>query len=158
MSTTLNMVELRSGTTADLPLIDAIMRAAFDPRYGEAWTRGQCLGIMAMPGVTLTIASIDGNPAGFAMTRAVLDEVELLLLATLPAARRRGIGQALVNTVIDNARDRDAARIHLEVRAGNDAIKLYTNAGFTKVGERRGYYRGSSGQLFDALTYSRPAR
>ena len=155
MSTTLNMVELRAGTTADLPLVDAIMRAAFDPRYGEAWTRGQCLGIMAMPGVTLTIASIDGQPAGFAMTRTVLDEVELLLLATLPAVRRRGIGRALVNTVIDSARDRGTVRIHLEVRAGNDAIKLYTNAGFTKIGERRGYYRGTSGQLFDALTYSR---
>lgn len=155
MSTTLNMVELRVGTTADLSLVDTIMRAAFDPRYGEAWTRGQCLGIMAMPGVTLTMASIDGTVAGFAMTRAVLDEVELLLLATLPAVRRRGVGRALVNTVITAARDRGAVRVHLEVRAGNEAIKLYTNAGFAKIGERRGYYRGAHGQLFDALTYSR---
>jgi ribosomal-protein-alanine N-acetyltransferase len=155
MSTTINMVELRQGTTADLPLVDAIMREAFDPRYGEAWTRGQCLGIMAMPGVWLTIASMDGQPVGFAMARVVVDEIELLLLATLPRMRRRGVGRSLVSTIIDAARASGAARVHLEVRSGNDAIKLYSTAGFTKIGERRGYYRGNGGQLFDALTYSR---
>lgn len=155
MSTTLNMVELRQGTAADLPLVDAIMRDAFDARFGEAWTRGQCLGIMAMPGVWLTIATIDGRVAGFSLARVIADEVELLLLATRPAERRRGVGRALIGAVIATARDHHATRVHLEVRAGNDAIKLYSATGFVKVGERRGYYRGTNGQLFDALTFSR---
>lgn len=155
MSTTVNLVELRTGNTADLPVIDTIMREAFDPRFGEAWTRAQCLGIMAMPGVWLTIASIDGQPAGFTLARVIVDEAELLLLATLPSFRRRGVGRALVGAVIGAARDHGAAQVHLEVRAGNDAVKLYTAAGFTKIGQRRGYYRGSNGQLHDALTFSR---
>lgn len=155
MSTTLNFVELRSGNAADLPVVDAIMREAFDPRFGEAWSRGQCLGIMAMPGVALLIASIDGAPAGFAMTRAIVDEVELLLLATVPVARRRGVGRSLVSAVIDSARRQGARRVHLEVRAGNDAIQLYRLEGFEKVGERRNYYRGATGQTFDAFTFSR---
>ncbi|MGL4313512.1 MAG: GNAT family N-acetyltransferase [Sphingomonas sp.] len=155
MARALTLVELRRGTTADLPAVDHIMREAFDPRYGEAWTRGQCLGIMAMPGVWLVLAMVDGEAAGFSLSRQVADEVELLLLATAPDHRRRGVGRALVNAVISGAREQGATRVHLEVRSGNDAVKLYTETGFAKVGERRGYYRGSQGQAFDALTYSR---
>lgn len=155
MSTVLNMVELRSGTVADLALVDRLMGESFDPRFGEAWTRNQCLGILAMPGVWLTIASIGGEPAGFALSRRILDEAELLLLATRPAARRRGVAAALLRSVLSAARDQAATTLHLEVRDGNDAIKLYRSAGFKKVGERRDYYRGPNGETFHAFTFQR---
>jgi len=57
--------------------------------------------------------------------------------------------------VIADARDRSVKKLHLEVRAGNDATRLYVREGFSKVGERRGYYRGKHGQQFDAQTFSR---
>ena len=155
MSTTLQMIELRTGGVADLVLVDQVMQQAFDPRYGEAWTRNQCLGILAMPGVWLTIASLDGVPAGFALSRVVADEAELLLLATVPAMRRRGVAAALLRSVITDAISSGAVTLHLEVREGNDAIKLYRGTGFVKVGQRRNYYRGTTGQAFDAFTYSR---
>lgn len=155
MSTVLNMIELRTGTTADLPLVETLMADAFDPRFGEAWTRGQCLGIMSLPSVWLTIASIHGQPAGFALSRLTVDEVELLLLATAPAVRRRGVGAALLRSVLGDAQDKRAVAMHLEVRDGNEAIKLYRNAGFTKVGQRRAYYRGNAGLVSDAFTYRR---
>ncbi|MDQ2878102.1 MAG: GNAT family N-acetyltransferase [Pseudomonadota bacterium] len=155
MSTVLTAIDLRAGSVADLGIVDAIMHAAFDPRYGEAWTRSQCLGILAMPGVGLTLAAVDGRSAGFALARTIVDESELLLLATVPALRRRGVARALLRMVMADAADAGATRIHLEMRQGNDAIKLYRAAGFAKVGERRNYYRGSAGEVFDALTYSR---
>jgi ribosomal-protein-alanine N-acetyltransferase len=155
MSTTLSMIELRSGSVADLALVDQLMQGAFDPRFGEAWTRNQCLGILAMPGVWLTIAAINGVPAGFALSRIVTDEAELLLLATVPAMRRRGVAAALLRSVIADAISSGAVTLHLEVREGNDAIKLYRGTGFVKVGERRNYYRGTAGQAFHAFTYSR---
>jgi len=155
MSTVVNMIELRAGGVGDLALVESIMGEAFDPRFGEAWTRGQCLGILAMPGVWLTIASLDGKPAGFALSRGVADEAELLLLATRPALRRRGVAAALLRAMIAQAQASGAVRVHLEVREGNDAVKLYTASGFSKVGERRNYYRGVSGQTFHALTYHR---
>lgn len=153
MSATLNLIELRSGTAADLGTVNGIMRRAFDPRYGEAWTRAQCLGIMAMPGVWLTLADIDGSTVGFAITRATGDEAELLLLATDPRVRRNGVGGALLRSVLNEARDRAVKYLFLEVRADNEAIGLYRSLGFAKVGERRGYYRGQNGQLFDAYTF-----
>ena len=158
MSTTLHMIELRAGSVADLALVDSIMAAAFDPRFGEAWTHNQCLGIMALPGVWLTVATLDGVPAGFALSRLVLDEAELLLLATLPAMRRRGVAAALLRSVVADSVAAQAVKLHLEVREGNDAIKLYHGTGFVKVGERRDYYRGTSGQAFHAFTYSRDLR
>lgn len=148
-------VDLRHGGVADLAMVDRIMQATFDPRYGEAWTHNQCLGLLAMPGVWLTLAGLHGEPAGFALSRVVADEAELLLLATVPELRRRGVAVALLRSVATDARDRGAAKLHLEVREGNDAIKLYRAAGFAKVGERRHYYRGANGQAHDALTYSR---
>lgn len=149
----LNLIDLRSGTAADLGVVDTIMRRAFDPRFGEAWTRSQCLGIIAMPGVWLTIASIDGHAAGFAIARAQADECELLLLATDPVVRRNGVGSALLRSVLNEARSRAVKHVFLEVRAGNEAIELYRLSGFSKVGQRRNYYRGQHGQLFDAYTF-----
>lgn len=149
------MLLLRAGTARDIDTVDALIVDAFDPRFGEAWTRGQCLGVLAMPGVRLTLALLDDEPAGFAMVRALLDEAELLLLAVVPAQRRRGVARALLRAVVADAQATGAAKLHLEVRAGNEAVRLYTASGFAKVGERRGYYRGRTGQLHDAHTYSR---
>lgn len=151
---TLRMVELVTGGAADIAAVDRVMAEAFDPRFGEAWTRNQCLGILGMPGVWLTLARAEGEIAGFALTRAILDEAELLLIATTPRLRRRGIGAALMRGVIAEARGRGVTRLHLEVRADNAAIALYRAHGFTKVGERRGYYRGKVGQTFDAHSYA----
>lgn len=154
MSTTLNITELREGGSQDLTSVSKIMLDAFDPRYGEAWTSAQCMGMLSLPGVWLIVASLNGVDSGFALARLVADEAELLLLATRPAARRRGIAGALVRAVAAEARERGAEKIHLEVRAGNDAVGLYRREGFDKVGERPAYYRGKSGQLFDAHTFA----
>ena len=144
---------LRTGDARDIDAVEALMKGAFDPRYGEAWTRGQCLGVIAMPGVRLTLALVDGMPTGFALVRAVADEAELLLLAVAPDHRRRGVGAALLRAVTADCTGSGIVSFHLEVRANNDAVRLYLANGFAKVGERRGYYRGKTGQAFDAHTY-----
>lgn len=155
MTATARMVELVTGDARDADAVDRVMAAAFDPRYGEAWTRSQCLGIMAMPGVWLTLAKVEGEPVGFALTRAIVDEAELLLIAVVPGHRRGGIGAALLRGVIADAQARGVRQLHLEVRANNPAVALYAAHGFTQVGTRRRYYRARSGDTFDAHTYAR---
>ncbi|HSX55434.1 MAG TPA: ribosomal protein S18-alanine N-acetyltransferase [Sphingomonas sp.] len=155
MSTAPQLVEIVHGTPADIATLNAIMADAFDPRFGEAWTPSQCLGMIALPGVWFAIAWSGNRPAGFALARAVADEAELLLLAIRPAMRRRGIGTALLRSILADARERGADILHLEVRANNEAVRLYRNEGFEKIGERRDYYRGKDGKLFDAHTFSR---
>ena len=150
-----SLVQLRPGGSADLGEIDRVMRDAFDPRFGEAWTPSQVMGVLSMTGVWITLAEVDGAIAGFSMSRVVLDESELLLLAVRDTARRRGIGKQLLRSALVEAERRGATKMHLEVRAGNGAVKLYQLAGFEKIGERRDYYRGPFGKLYDAQTYQK---
>ena len=87
-------LQLAAGGSSDLDSVIEIMNAAFDDRFGEAWTRSQCAGILPMPGVSLMIARFgDGRVAGFSLQRGISDEAELLLLAVSPEFRRRASGR-----------------------------------------------------------------
>jgi ribosomal-protein-alanine N-acetyltransferase len=149
-------LELAHGGLADLPAVMTVMEAAFEPRFGEAWTAAQCAGLLPMPGVWLTVARAQGAPVGFSLARVVAGEAELLLLAVHPDARSRGIGKSLLDHFFATASARGAERLHLEVRDGNDALKLYNASGFQVVGRRRGYYSGRDGSNYDALSLARP--
>lgn len=151
-----DMALLRTGHVEDLDAVMAIMDRAFQPCFGEAWTRSQCAGILPMHGVTLTIASLRGVIVGFALARTVVDEAELLLLAVDPDSQGGGVGRALLDRFIIDSRSMGARHIHLEVRDGNDAIQLYRHTGFELIGRRRDYYKSADGRRFDALTMSIP--
>ncbi len=69
-----------------------------------------------MPGVALTHAAIGRIPAGHALSRIVADEAELLLVATMPAMRRRGVAAALLHSIFaDFPISSGAVTLHLEV-------------------------------------------
>ncbi len=72
-----------------------------------------------------------------------LDEgdFELHHLATLPQFRRLGLARRLFDHLLQAHAD-SLKRIFLEVRAGNlGAIAFYQSLGFTRIGQRRQYYR-----------------
>ena len=146
---------LSDAGVGDLPEVMATMPDAFAPAFGEAWTQSQCLGLLSLPGVWLTLARIDGKPAGFALSRVVIDEAELLLLAVHHDHRRVGIGRALLERVAVAAKSRGALRLFLETRDGNPARALYDAASFQAVGTRLNYYRGRDGTAHDAHTLER---
>jgi ribosomal-protein-alanine N-acetyltransferase len=108
-----------------------------------------------MPGVWLSLARDGDEVIGFALGRIVLREAELLLLAVKRGGQGGGIGQMLLDRFTAIAKRRGAEQLHLEVREGNHAIRLYKRAGFHEVGRRKNYYNGRDGQLYDALTLAR---
>jgi ribosomal-protein-alanine N-acetyltransferase len=148
---------IEPGDARDLDEVITVMQSAFDPSFGEAWTRSQCAGILPMSGVSLHIArsSYSQELIGFSLQRIVADEAELLLLAVVPSWQGRGIGRTLLGQFIDDSRDRGAHRLHLEVRDGNPAVRMYRLAGFDLAGRRSKYYHGAGDQMFDALTFAR---
>lgn len=149
-------VQLALGDSADLDAVMEIMAAAFDPRFGEGWTRSQCAGILPLSGVQLMLARDErGAVHGFSLLRTVADETELLLLAVAPGAQRRGFGTALLDHFIDHGRAGGVRRLHLEVRDGNPAVAMYQGFGFKAEGRRRKYYSGQDGSQHDALTMTR---
>jgi [ribosomal protein S18]-alanine N-acetyltransferase len=147
-------IRLADGKSTDLAAVMAIMNGAFSPRFGEAWTRSQCAGILPMAGVSLVLAHDNGNeqPVGFSLFRTVADEAELLLLAVTPEHQHRGVGRRLLEQFVEQARGAGATRVHLEVRDGNPAVQMYRRAGFQPAGRRPDYYRGSDGRQYDAIT------
>jgi ribosomal-protein-alanine N-acetyltransferase len=146
---------LREGDLSALNDVMRVMDDSFDPAFGEAWTSPQCGGLLPMPGVWLSLAEEGGEVIGFALGRVIAGEAELLLLAVRRSSQARGVGQLLLDRFTAIAKSRGAERLHLEVREGNRAIRLYKRAGFSEVGRRRNYYSGRDGELYDALTLAR---
>ncbi|MDE2403983.1 MAG: GNAT family N-acetyltransferase [Sphingomonadales bacterium] len=140
----------------------AVMQAAFDPLYGEAWTRSQVENALLLGGCrTLLIDQHGAEPAesapaaGFALLRATLDEEELLLFAIAPRWRRRGLGARLLARALASAAEAGITRMLLEMRRGNEAEHLYRAAGFEPIGLRPNYYRTAKGDRLDAITFER---
>ena len=147
-------IRLVPGNSTDLTGVMAIMTAAFSPRFGEAWTRSQCAGILPMTGVSLMLARDRSSPqpVGFSLFRTIGGEAELLLLAVVPDKQGRGIGRQLLDEFVEHARGAGANRVHLEVRDGNPAVAMYRRADFAPAGRREKYYRGDDGSQYDAIT------
>lgn len=148
-------VRLTPAAPSDAEVLSRVMEAAFDPRFGEAWSRIQLGGALAAPDTWAERADQDGLCVGFALVRRVLDEAELLLVAVVPGARGAGLGRRLIEAAAIGAKLRGATKLFLEVRDRNPAAALYSRAGFVEVGRRKDYYTGVDGGRFDALTMRR---
>lgn len=145
----------------DVDRIMAVMSAAFDPVFGEAWNRRQVEDALAFGTCHYALVDPAGAPlvdgsdaAGFFMSRTGYEEEELLLLAVDPRYRRRGLGRSLLDTLRTGASGRGARRLLLEMRRGNPAESLYRGFGFYSIGERREYYRTPGGERLDAVTFA----
>ena len=145
----------------DLDRIMAVMDAAFDPAWGEAWNRRQVSDSLAFPHTHYRLLAADGQPpdigapaAGFTLVRAAPGEEELLLIGVAPESRKRGIGRLLLEQVLDDARERGAERVFLEMRYNNPAAPLYRSIGFEPIGRRRDYYGLPDGTKIDAITFA----
>ncbi len=126
---------------------------------GRPWSGPEILALLGEPVVAVRLAHRKRTrpggglaPAGFALYRAVAGEAELLTISVLPEARRSGIGAGLLAACEDGARAAGAARLFLEVAAGNLAARaLYGRAGYRECGRRKGHYQRPDGSRDDAV-------
>ncbi len=149
-------IEWRQGELQDCSKVAAFAATAFDPQFREAWSESQISGLLSSQSAWLELGQHDDRVVAFALSRQMLDEVELLLCAVEPSYRRSGVGRRLMRNVVEVACTRSANRIFLEVRDGNAAaLSLYTATGFEICGRRPAYYRTLSGDSIDAITLQR---
>ncbi len=146
------MTTIVQGDAYDIGSIMPIMIDAFDPQFGEAWTAAQCMSLLTLPNSALFIAKDGDMIAGFAMTRWVLDEEELLMIGIPKALHRHKFGSQLLDHIVLRAQQAGRIKLFLEVRDGNSALSFYTYKGFHEAGRRKHYYKGSDGLSFDAIT------
>jgi ribosomal-protein-alanine N-acetyltransferase len=98
-----------------------------------------------MTGAAATVAARD-SLAGFAIMELGEERAHLVLLAVRPSHRRLGIGQRMLEWLLESARAAGMASVHLELRAGNDAARRFYRAmGFYETVLVPGYYRGVEG-------------
>jgi len=136
-------VKLRPATSDDAGVLARMHRTAFEAPWGEA----EIAALLDGPGGFALIAQ-DDEPLGFILCRAIGGEAEVLTLAVDPAARRRGLGRALVQEAVNLARAGGAEAFFLEVAEDNHAaISLYQALRFTWQGRRPKYYQGVTDAL-----------
>jgi len=120
---------VRPGTAADLPTVEAIQRAS---PQSAGWDVASYLQY------DLRVATVDGQVAGFLVSRILCPgETEILNLAVAPGRRRCGVARALLGSLISAC----SGVFFLELRASNSAaLNLYKSLGFQEVGRRPDYY------------------
>jgi ribosomal-protein-alanine N-acetyltransferase len=118
----------------------------------DPWPPQAIAEIIEMIGVFGRIAGDDAEATtGLVLAQSLGEECEILTLGVIPARRRAGIGSALLASIIEEARQRGARTLFLEVAEDNIAARaLYAAHGFVQIGRRANYYRRVSG-LADAL-------
>jgi GNAT superfamily N-acetyltransferase len=151
-------VAMRSATTEDLPALVALYaeldspqlallrrgRNVPDVRDGEL-TRNGLLAALADPGRRIVLATVDDEPAGFALLTvtpaSVLvaePSVRVDPIVVARSARRRGVGRALTQAAADFAEERGAATLTIAVRPGDrDGNRHFARLGFVPVEVRR---------------------
>lgn len=115
---------------------------------GRPWTQAEFAALLSSPHVALTT-----RPGGFALTRTVAGESELLTIAVDPSCQRKGIASALMHDWLEGI---EADSAFLEVAADNHPARaLYEAFQFTEVGQRPAYYLRKDAPSVDALVLRR---
>ncbi|HJQ44740.1 MAG TPA: GNAT family N-acetyltransferase [Amycolatopsis sp.] len=84
------------------------------------------------------LGSVTITPPGSALAEISRDgELEFRMLSTAPAARGRGVGEALTKAVVDRAGELGARRVVLcSLDSMTTAHRLYTRLGFVRLPDR----------------------
>jgi len=87
------------------------------------------------------VGRLDGQIVAYGGIWVILEDSHVTTIAVHPDQRGRRLGEEMLVHLLDEAIERGASWITLEVRETNDvAQKLYRKYGFTVVSTRKGYY------------------
>lgn len=109
--------------------------------FSDPWSENSIAFEVENPLSYWLVAEVDGVVAGYVGSQTVLDASDMMNLAVSPDYRRQGIGQALVEALVEHLQKNKVIALLLEVRVSNaPAIALYERMGFEQVGRRPKYY------------------
>lgn len=156
----MNWLRLRAMREDDLPWVTALERTAQETPWSEKSFREALIaGYACWVAEVLSgedPATAVAEPVGFLILLLAAGEAEILNLAIDPPHRGRGLGREMLEAALEEARERGATTVWLEVRVSNQAaIALYQRSGFAIVARRRGYYATREGAREDALVMQR---
>lgn len=130
---------LEKMTLIDFENIKEILQSDFD----EFWTEGILKSELENENSKYIVAKENNEIVGFAGIIITPIDVEITNIVTRKNKRKKGIGKALLEKIIEMAKQTEHETISLEVNEKNSiAIHLYERCGFEKIGIRKKYYNG----------------
>ena len=131
------VVHFRQIKPSDVDGIMAIERVSFS----SPWSARFFLEELKSPYTRSLVAEIGETTIAYIVYWLLAMEIDIHNLAVHPTYRRQGVGRSLLETVINEAKERGLSRVTLEVRKSNEAAqRLYQSLGFVAQGLRKGYY------------------
>ena len=91
------------------------------------------------PGAEYDVILVDDQPAGRIWIGRDGEEIHLLDIVVLPEFQNRGVGRALLSSLIDEAKQSGKALRHTVFVMNNDALRFYERLGFAIVGDLGAY-------------------
>ncbi len=145
------MADVRKGSPADAPFMRSMLAHAYAwrvnqfeaeiplTRYVDNWGRAGDVAVIATEG---------GHRIGAAWFRRfrasepgygfVDEQTPELTIAIVPSRRRHGVGQELLDGLLEKARAEGHGQVSLSVEADSPAVGFYERNGFERGGETHG--------------------
>ena len=119
--------------------------------FGGIWSKDGYLREIDSPNASLQLLwltdeltearSLSPELIGIACMWSIVDEAHITLLGIHPQYRHQGLGMLLLNSLLQEAKEKNLHHATLEVKVTNDkAIQLYKKFGFQIAGTRKNYY------------------
>lgn len=110
--------------------------------FSNPWSREALGEELSNPAAVFLVSVEEDTVLGYAGMHVVCGEGYIDNIGVFPAARRKGVGRRLIESLIDWMEHHDGIFLTLEVRPSNEAaVLLYQSAGFQEVGRRKGFYQ-----------------
>lgn len=140
-----NEVKIRKMTEKDIDEVYEINRLSFSSPWSRESFEKE---ISSNKIANYFVAEKENKIVGYIGFWQIFREVQITSIAVHPDFRGKGIGEALLDYVIELCKKNYIEEIVLEVRVSNTiAQNLYFKKGFKKVGIRKWYYRDGEDAL-----------
>ena len=121
----------------DMDEVLEIERSSFE----FPWTEEEFLTCLRQRNCIGTVAELDHEIVGFMIYELHQSMLRILNFSVSPTCRRRGVGQQMVQRLIDKLSQQRRREIVLEVRETNlDAQLFFANSGFKALSVLRNHY------------------
>lgn len=147
-------IEIRMASAGDAELLARIHAECFE----DHWPAVSFRSLLDGAGVFGLVAGRSAGPqiSSFIVVRIAVDDAEILTLATLPAARGSGFASGLIRAAMEQAKNRGALSLFLEVAETNQpGLRLYKKLGFKQLAVRPGYYESGTNAAVAAVVMRR---
>ena len=124
----------------------------FNTEFDEFWSIDNLKNDFNNPNSSYFIAKLDDEIVGFVGTLKIVDELNIMNIATKINKRSLGIASKLLLHVIDYSKSICCKSITLEVNENNlPAIHLYEKFNFKRIGLRKKYYNNTNNAILMTL-------